>query len=258
MEDGQQRAPVIAIGADGAPGGWLAAFLRATSPHQADSAEWETCLHLAADIGELASSRGRERGAPAVAIDVPIGVPDSVRYRNCDVEARDRLGERRNSVFAPPARYMLAAAGDYKRIRELVEKERAHNPAAKSISAQAAGITRKVAEVDAWVQSNRDSDDWLWECHPELSLWALNGRTCCGAKASAAGLVQRLTLLREEFPDVEERIASAPWAGKRVALSDILDAYAALTTALVCARGEQEELGGGERDSEDIPMRMAV
>ncbi|MDQ3770392.1 MAG: hypothetical protein M3370_13090 [Actinomycetota bacterium] len=59
------------------------------------------------------------------------------------------------------------------------------------------------------------------------------------------------------FP-IEERIASAPWTGKRVALSDILDAYAALTTALVCAREEQEELGEGERDSEGIPMRMAV
>ncbi len=258
MEDEHQPAPVIAIGADGAPGGWLAACLHATSQRRADSAVWETRLHLAEDIGELATMRDREGSVAAVAIDVPIGLPDSVRYRVCDIEARERLGERRNSVFAPPARYMIAAAGDYKRIRELVEQERAHNPGAKSISAQAAGITRKIAEVDAWVQGNRNSEDWLWECHPELSFWALNKGAHCGAKASAAGLVQRLNLLRERFPDIETRIAAAPWSGKDVALSDILDAYAALTTALVCARGKQEELGNGERDSERVPMRMAV
>lgn len=42
-------------------------------------------------------------------------------------------------------------------------------------------------------------------------------------------------------------------------LSDVLGAYAALATALICARQEQEELGDGERDPETgIPMRMAV
>lgn len=47
--------------------------------------------------------------------------------------------------------------------------------------------------------------------------------------------------------------------GSRVALSDVLDAYAALGTAIRCAGSEQRELGDGERDAEtNAPMRMAV
>jgi hypothetical protein len=70
--------------------------------------------------------------------------------------------------------------------------------------------------------------------------------------------MQRLQLVRPEFPDAEERLATAPWTSKQAELSDLLDAYAALSTALLFAREEQEELGDGERDSEGILMRMAL
>ena len=90
---------------------------------------------------------------------------DSVAYRPCDVRARELLGARRSTVFAPPARYMLPAAGDYEAIRKPVGAERETNPAAKGLSAQAAGITAKVAEVDAWVRAHPDSERWLFECH---------------------------------------------------------------------------------------------
>jgi predicted RNase H-like nuclease len=256
--EGGQRAPLLAIGADGAPGGWLLACLHADGPRRADAASWQTELRLAENVVALAGLREHEGASAAVAIDVPIGLPESVRYRRCDVEARARLKGRKNSVFAPPARYMLAAAGDYKRIRELVEEERIGNPAAKSLSAQAAGITKKVDEVDAWARAHPESGGWLWECHPELSFWALNDRVPLQDKHRAAGVMQRLRLLKDEFPDVEERLAQAPWSRKQATLSDMLDAYAALTTALACARKEQQELGEAERDSEGLPMRMAV
>ena len=154
---------------------------------------------------------------------------------------------------------MLTAAGDYSRIRALVEEERTRNSAAKGLSAQGAGITKKVAEVDEWVRANRHSEQWLYECHPELSFWALNARApLAHDKQRAAGVVERLRLLRHEFADIEDRLASAPWGRKQATLSDMLDAYAALTTALACAREEPELLGDGERDREDLPMRMAV
>jgi predicted RNase H-like nuclease len=154
---------------------------------------------------------------------------------------------------------MLPAAGDYPAIRALVDELRQTNPAAKSLSAQAAGITKKVREVDSWVRAHRDSEQWLFECHPELSFLALNdGSPMAAPKHAAAGLVQRLQLVRPEFPDAEERLAAAPWTGKQAELSDLLDAYAALSTALLCAREEQEELGDGQRDSEGILMRMAL
>lgn len=247
------------MGVDGAPAGWAAACLYADALGREDATVWQTRLELFGDVDELAEFREAAGAEPTVAIDVPIGLLDSVDFRPCDVAARQLLEKRANAVFAPPARYMLPAADDYAAIRQLVAELRRTNPAAKSLSAQAAGITPKVAEVDAFVRSHPDSESWLWECHPELSFLALNEGAPVGAdKRSAAGLIARLQLVRELFSDVEHQLAAAPWRGRDVALSDALDAYAALGTALVCAREQQEELGDGERDSEGVLMRMAL
>jgi predicted RNase H-like nuclease len=237
---------LIAIGVDGARAGWVGACLYEGG---------RTELRLFADVWELAAFRGRA----AVAIDVPIGLLETVAFRRCDVEARRRLGGRASCVFAPPARYMLAAAGDYAAIRRLVDERRRAEPAAKSLSAQAAGIAPKVAEVDAFVRARPASEGWLWECHPELCFAALAGGDALAApKRSADGRARRLALVRERFPDAPERLAAAPWRAPDATTADALDAYAALTTALRCARGEQHELGGGERDDDGVLMRIAV
>lgn len=250
---------MVAVGIDGAPAGWVAACLYADAKRREDASVWQTRLQLLGDIDELAASRQQAGAASTVAIDMPIGLRDSVEFRACDLAARKMLKDRASSVFAPPARSMLPAAGDYPAIRALVETERQTNPAAKSLSAQAAGITAKVAEVDAFVRAHPDSESWLFECHPELSFLALNdGGPVPADKGSPAGLVQRLMLARDVFLDAEAQLATAPWRGKDVALSDALDAYAALSTALVCAREEQEELGDGERDNAGLPMRIAL
>lgn len=251
-------APVVAIGADGARGGWATALLFADALCREDATVWRTRLALLDDVSELSRLRDETGGSATVAIDIPIGLLDSVDFRPCDRAARRMLKQRASTVFAPPARYMLAAAGDYGSIRALVDEERKTSPAAKSLSAQAAGITARVREVDDWVRAHPDSEAWLFECHPELSFLVLNaGAPLPARKHSAAGLMQRLRLVRRDFPDAEEQLAAAPWTGRQAELSDLLDAYAALTTALVCARGGQAELGGGERDTEGVLMRIA-
>ena len=253
------EAPLLAVGLDGAPAGWVAACLYADAQSAEDADCWQTRLTLLDDITQVAALREQAGGTATVAIDVPIGLLDCVDFRNCDREARKLLGARKNAVFAPPARYMLAAADDYAAIRALVAARRVAVPEAKSLSAQAAGIAPKVAEVDAFVRAHPECETWLWECHPELSFLALNdGGAVAGDKRSAAGLTQRLQLVRREFADVEDQLLTAPWPGKAVALSDALDAYASLSTAVQCARGHQEELGDGQRDNENIPMRMAL
>jgi predicted RNase H-like nuclease len=237
---------VVAIGVDGARAGWVGACLYAGG---------RTELRLFADVWELHAFRG---GA-AVAMDVPIGVLETVGFRPCDVEARKRLGARASCVFAPPARYMLPAAGDYAAIRRLVDQRRRAEPAAKSLSAQAAGIAPKVAEVDAFVRAHPEAEAWLWECHPELCFAALDGGGALAApKRSAEGRARRLALVRERFPEAPQRLATAPWRASAATTTDALDAYAALTTALRCARGEHDELGGDERDDAGVLMRVAV
>jgi predicted RNase H-like nuclease len=194
-----------------------------------------------------------------VAIDVPIGLLDGVDLRPCDRAARTLLAARASCVFAPPARYMLAAAGDYAGIRALVAERRRAEPATKGLSAQAAGIARKVAEVDAFARAHPSAEAWLWECHPELSFAALaGGAPLATPKRSPAGRATRLALARAVFPDAAAQLAALPWPRRQVTPADALDAYAALFTALRCARGRQRDLGGGERDSAGVLMRIAV
>jgi predicted RNase H-like nuclease len=246
---------LIAIGVDGAPAGWIAACLYTAGGRRAGA----TRLALFPDIAAVARFRTEAGGRAAVAVDVPIGLLDSAGLRPCDRAARRRLPGRASSVFAPPARYMLAAAGDYGAIRALVAERRRREPAARSLSAQAAGIAAKVAEVDAFARADPAAEGWLWECHPELSLAALNGGAPVAAgKRSAAGRAQRLALARAAFPDAGAQVGAMPWRRREVAVADALDAYAALSTALRCARGEQEELGDGGRDGAGVLMRIAL
>jgi predicted RNase H-like nuclease len=254
--------PALAIGVDGAPAGWVAACLYADAKRREDATVWHTALQLCANIDDLATLRGEAGGSASLAIDVPIGLPPTAGYRACDLKAREILKQvgRASSVFAPPARYMLEAAGDYPAIRALVEEERKRRPNAKGISSQSAAIAPKVKEVDAWVRTHRESEGWLVECHPELSWYALSAGEKLLDKRSGSGLMRRLQLVRELFPDAEKRIASFRRPGKQATLSDLLDAYAALSSALAFARGPDayEELGDGKRDDEKLPMRMVM
>jgi hypothetical protein len=74
-------------------------------------------------------------------------------------------------------------------------------------------------------------------------------------KKTSHGQVDRLRLVLREFPDALDVIASTRLPSQDAQLSDILDAYAALDSALHVAAGEHEELGG-ETDSLGLIMRM--
>jgi predicted RNase H-like nuclease len=229
---------VKAVGVDGARGGWAVACADGDG----------TRVGLARDIGEVA----RLRDDAPVAIDIPIGLLETVGFRPCDAAARRLLGRRASTVFAPPARYQLAAAGDYAAMRALVAAERRTNPAAKGVSAQSAGLARKIREVDEYVRAHPDSERWLFECHPELSFLALNGGEPLAPKRSPAGADQRLRLIDAAFPDAQQRLAAAPWPRL-----DLLDAYANLATACAIAGGEHATLGG-ERDATGVRMRIVL
>lgn len=258
---------LLGIGVDGAPGGWLAAGCFGDGlddPSESRRSE----PRFFGSIAELADWRADQPGgglAP-VAVDIPIGLPATVSYRECDRQARERLGARRNSVFHPPARYLLVAAKPvddkpptakqvFARVQHLVAERRqaakkaagdaamSGNPVAKvlGLSQQGAGILLKVAEVDAFLLDGEtgrrtgERQEWLFEVHLELCFEALNGGRVLPPKPTAHGQLLRLDLVRREFPDAEPRIRAWP-DGARHSLLDICDAYAACWTALRWAR----------------------
>lgn len=216
---------VLAVGVDGARGGWLAATAFGADDGTISSVE----LSLVENFAGLDAMRS-DTDAP-MAVDIPMGLLDSVDFRPCDRGARDVLGPRRSSVFAPPSRPLLTAA-TYGDARALVEAERLGSPAAKSLSAQSFGIVPKIREADRFLRADPAAQDWLWECHPELSFLGLNGRVGLPPKTTVAGQAVRIRLLGARFPTLLDTLASFDAGITTAKLDDALDAFACLHTAL--------------------------
>jgi len=218
------------LGVDGCPGGWVAARVgpRGLSWHAGRFAD---LLALPAEV---------------VAVDIPIGLPAGAARRTADLQARDRLGGQRSSVFLVPPRVVLEAPTQ----AEATLLSRAAGSVGVSI--QTFHILAKVAEVDAFLQADRGLAERVLEVHPEVSLRQLAGRPL-PPKRTAAGRAQRLEVLRDWLPDLALPVPRPGLA----APDDCLDAVACAWTAARWQRGQAEVLGG-ELDETGLPMRIVV
>jgi predicted RNase H-like nuclease len=241
---------LLGVGADGAHGGWVAVscYGRLGAPPDVRRTDVVLCRAFT-DVVELR----RDSSAP-MAVDIPMGLLETVELRPCDAGAQELLGKRRSTVFAPPSRPLLKAAS-YSDARGLVEELRKTEPTAKSLSAQAFGIAPKMKQVDDWLRQHPAAQDWLYECHPELSFRAMADGRVLDDKKTVHGQVDRLRLVLREFPDALDVVAATRLSSRDAQLTDILDAYAALDSALHVAAEEHEEIGG-ETDDAGLIMRM--
>lgn len=238
---------LLAIGADGARGGWLAALAYGTGVDDVERVE----LTLAADFTALVALRT----VPApMAVDIPMGLLDEVALRPCDRQARELLRHRASTVFEPPTRAQTAAAS-HAEVRELTAKARALDPDVRGLSVQAFGIAPKMREADEHLQAHPGTQAWLYECHPELSFRALPDGRVLPSKTSVAGAAERLTLLCKRFPNVLDALIAFDAPNKQAQLSDALDALVCLDTALHVRADDFEEFGG-ELDATGLAMRM--
>ena len=95
-----------------------------------------------ADLVEQASSGGK---LAVIAIDIPIGLPDTGR-RQADMLARQAVGPLRASVFTTPVRPALEAPA-YAQAAAV-----SRQLAGEGISRQAFALRAKILEVDRWVR----------------------------------------------------------------------------------------------------------
>jgi predicted RNase H-like nuclease len=219
----------VVLGADGCPGnGWVVAAL------DGPALTWHHVVGAAAllDLADRLS-------AVAVAVDVPIGLPED-GVRRCDVEARAHLAGRASSVFAAPPRRVLRHP-TYALAR----------PDAPSLSAQSFALVSRIRDVDDVLRAAGPSvHERVVECHPEVSFRALAGRSL-PRKKSAPGALARLAAVSGVFGELP---LDAPVSA---GLDDALDALACAWTAGRVARGEAVVLGG-EVDATGVPMRIVV
>jgi predicted RNase H-like nuclease len=253
-----------AIGIDGCPAGWVAALAHAAGDGRLERTELRLFRGDGREtIAALVDSCEALCRPPSLALDVPMGLPRRAGLRQCDREARLRLGRRASCVFPTVDRALFGLS--FERCRELVRARRLAEPGRHPIMArQAIAIAPRIAALDALLTERPERQQWLVEAHPELSFLALaraRGQLAADAqlppKRSGTGGSLRAALIADALPDSEERIAAAPWPRREVARDDLLDAYAALWSALRHRAGTAMVLGG-ERDERGLLKRIVV
>lgn len=191
----------------------------------------------------------------AVAIDMPIGLPDAAEPggRECEWLARKELGERGPSVFSSPCRAALGT-NDHPTASAL---NRASSPHAIGLSKQSVALFGKMREVDAAVTPEAQSR--VFEVHPELCFTALarvvEWREKIRPKSSFLGLVQRLDLLKRVNLDVAPLLERC--AELKAKEDDVIDATVAAWTAARRATGEALRYPAAPpRDARGLFMEM--
>lgn len=225
-------SPPVA-GVDGARGRWLMATMHNGA---GDLTLHDTFADVMRDADRL--------GLAVVGVDMPIGMAADGN-RPGDTEARALLGPRRSSLFPTPARAVLDAS-DY---ADALRRNRAAS--GKGLSKQAFNLVPMMRQVRAAITAA--DCDRVVEVHPESSFVQLAG-AALDAKKSAAGVGQRLRLLRPLVDDLDAVLARAP-AG--CAVDDALDALVVAWSATRWVAGTARVFGDG-LDPDGFPLRIVA
>jgi predicted RNase H-like nuclease len=232
-------------GVDGCKAGWIAVFVR---PEGEDAK-----VRIFSSFAELMTA-----GATVVAVDMPIGLPAKAGHggRAAENAVRPLLGARQSSVFSVPSRAAIYAEtyGDACRIALATSEP------PRKVSKQLFNIAPKIREIDACLRGDAQASEHVFEVHPEVAFWRLNGERALTepkkvkGKLHPPGLALRRKLLMAAGMPPLVIESDAP---KGAAADDLLD-------ALACAAVARRIHGGQARSFPHPPpvdehnLRMAI
>jgi predicted RNase H-like nuclease len=227
-------------GVDGCRGGWIAAFLRPANGagHFEIFARFEDVLTA-------------PQQAAVVAVDIPIGLPERTGAggRAAENAVRPLLGGRQSSVFSVPARAAIYESDYAGACRTAL----ATSDPPRKVSRQLFKIAAKIREVDEVLLGDPASTQRVYEVHPELAFWRLNGERALTepkrmkSRPYPPGLdLRRKLLLAAGLPDT--LVHARPSRG--AAEDDLID-------ALACAAVARRLHAGLARPHPDPPPRDA-
>jgi predicted RNase H-like nuclease len=163
----------LSVGVDGCPGGWIAVW-------QPDGGEPSVRVFPA-----FVDLIGAFPDDATIAVDMPIGLPESSRHGGRGPEAlvRPLLGQRQSSVFSIPSRAAVYAetapfttvAEWYTAHRRASEVAMGTSDPPRGVSIQAFGIFAKIREIDLLLRERPDLRERVIESHPEVAFMRLNG-----------------------------------------------------------------------------------
>jgi predicted RNase H-like nuclease len=143
---------------------------------------------------------------------------------------RPLLGARQSSVFSVPSRAAIYA-GDY---REACSIAQATSEPPRKVSKQLFNIAQKIREVDETLRAISDAAKCVFEVHPEVAFWRLNGERALTepkkvkSRCYEPGLaLRRGLLIAAGLP--ADAVQSMPPKG--AGADDLLDALACAATA---------------------------
>jgi predicted RNase H-like nuclease len=235
-------------GVDGCPHGWIAVLARP------DGSEPPRCRV----VRRLADIVNASEAPAVVAVDIPIGLPDRMEGpgRVAEQAVRNLLGGRQSSVFSVPAR---AAVYEATYAASCALALTTSEPPRK-VSKQGFMTFPKIREADALLRERPDLACRVFEVHPEVAFWSMNGEHPLAepkkvkGRAYAPGLQLRRDLL-EAAGLARSLVDSAPPPG--AAADDYVDALAALVVArhISVGRGRPFPDPPG-RDSYGLPVAI--
>jgi predicted RNase H-like nuclease len=206
-------------GVDGCRAGWIVALVRS------DGCDFR--LHVLSRFDEIPTLPER----PAfIAVDMPIGLPERIgaNGRGPERAVRSLLGARRSSVFSVPSRSAVFAQ-DFGTACRLAAQT---SDPSKKVSRQLFAIAPKIREVDAYLRGASATASSVFEVHPELAFWRLNGDRVLSepkkrkGRLHGPGLALRRALL--VLAGLRGDLAEAP---PGAAADDVLDALACAVIA---------------------------
>ncbi len=160
-------------GVDGCRDRWMVAFVRPNGK--------TVRLRVISNFTDIIF--GPERPTIIVA-DIPIGMPEFSPYRGrvAEEEVRSRVGRRRSSVFRIPSRSAVYAGVNKRKIRNDKRRYKRACAIARQTSADRKAFAKqgfylfpKIVEVDKLLRRQKRLKKSVYETHPELAFWRLNG-----------------------------------------------------------------------------------
>jgi len=234
-------------GIDGCPSGWIVALARADLS--------AVRVRLVPRFIDVAAAPE----APAViTIDIPIGLPERAGYggRAAENAVRPLLGARQSSVFSVPSRAAIAA----QEYREACRIALATSEPPRKVSKQLFMLAPKIREVDAALRADAALSQRVFEVHPELAFWRLNGEQALGEPKKVKGrphepglALRRQLLIKAGMP--AEIVESSPPKG--AGPDDLIDALACVAIAQRIHAGEAQSFPESpERDACGLAMAI--
>lgn len=243
----QNSDAVWLAGVDGCPGGWLAALVPLAGA--------EARLRVVSRFAEILAAPEAPR---VIAVDIPIGLPERAGRggRAAENAVRPLLGERQSSVFSVPSRAAIYQPDYAAACRAAL----ATSDPPRKVSKQLFMIAPKIREVDETLRATPETCAHVYETHPEVAFWRLNGgRPLAEPKKVKSHPHKRGLALRRQLliaaGFAAEVVRTEPPAG--AAADDLVDALACAAIARRIFVGQAHPFPDPpERDCFGLPMAI--